>query len=144
MGVVCLGRSNVGLVELNRRRCEGAIGIAPFTLQSLSRTKRGDYHFGVILGLKLGYDVWLPLFSRVDANSISCRLGVLVRIRHCKRNVLSVIADDIVLERRSPLISCMPGNYPITEIERKILTDVTCDEKLLELRASSPPQLYQA
>ena len=102
--VVRLGRRDIGLVELDRCACESGVGVAALALQAGSRAKRGDNHFGIIVRFKLGLDV--RLFLGVGhTNGIGRGFGGFERVRHSERDVLAVVANDIVLEGWAPLVA---------------------------------------
>ena len=66
--------------------------------------ERGDNHVGLVVRFEVSLDVRLLLGVR-DANRIGGGLGSLERVRHSERNVLAVVANNIILERRAPLFA---------------------------------------
>src|SRR5258707_3661062 len=61
----------------------------------------GDY-FGIIVGFEIIFDVRLVL-GVGDTDRVRRSFGLLESVRHGERDVLAIITDDIVLERRAPL-----------------------------------------
>src|SRR5262245_62146855 len=103
-GIVRLGRRDVGLIELDRRARESSIGIAALALQALVRTKGGENHLGIVVRLELGLYVRLLLLVR-DADRIGGRFGSLESVRHSERDILAVVANDVVFERWAPFFA---------------------------------------
>ena len=99
-----LGRRDVGVVELNRRACESGIGVATLAFQPGLRAVRGFNHCRVIVGFEIVFDVRLVLVVR-DPDRIGGGFGGLKSVRHGERDVLAVVANDIVLERWAPLFT---------------------------------------
>src|SRR5207249_12122203 len=66
--------------------------------------ERGDNLVVLVVRLEISLDVRLLLVVR-DANRIGSGCGGLERVRHSERDVLTVIANDIVLERRAALFA---------------------------------------
>src|SRR5882724_10511497 len=58
-GVVCLGRRDIGLVDLDRRAGECGVSITTLTLQAMLLAERGEDHFGIIVRFKLRLNVRL-------------------------------------------------------------------------------------
>src|SRR6058998_1469977 len=98
------GRRDVGFVELDRRAHEGAFGISPLALHSFNRAvSRKDYG-RIVARLKMSFDIWR--FFRVGgAHCIGSRLGGFEGVGYCQSDVLAVIADHIVFERRPALFA---------------------------------------
>ena len=102
-GVVRLGRRDVGLVELDRRAGESLVGVAALALQRLRGPNVVDHFVGLVVRLEVGVDVRLLL--RVGrADGIGGGFGALERVRDGERDVLAVVANDVVFERRPALV----------------------------------------
>src|SRR5258707_13770921 len=102
--VVRLGRRDVGLVELDRRACESTLGVSALAVQALARPKSRNHLVRIVIRFEVGLDVRLLLRVR-RANRIGGSLGGLESVCHSERDVLAVIANHIVLERRAPLFA---------------------------------------
>ena len=59
------------------------------------------------------------LFRVGDANRVRRGFGALESVRHRERDVLAVVANDIVLERRPPF-DADAVRMPCPRVERKI------------------------
>jgi hypothetical protein len=70
----------------------------------VAHAERGDNRLGVIIRFEFGVNVRLILGVR-DANRIGSGLGGLERVRHSQRDILAVVANDIILKRRAPLFA---------------------------------------
>ncbi len=102
--VVRLGRRDIGLVELDRRRAKAASASPRWLCKRLARAERGDNHFGLVVRFKVSVDV--RLFLGVGhTNRVGGGFGGLERVRHRERDVLAVVANDIVLEGRATLVA---------------------------------------
>ena len=103
-GVVGLGRRDVGLVELDRRAGRTRASASP---RWLCRRSRGPNVVTTTSGSssasRLVVDVRLLLGVR-HPDRVRRGLGGLERVRHRERDVLAVVADDVVLERRAALV----------------------------------------
>src|SRR5438067_1176216 len=99
-----LARRDIGLVELDRRICESGLDIAALTLQSLLRAERGGNHVSVLVRFKMSLDIRLVL-GVCDTNRIGSGFGGLECVRYGERDILPVIANDIVLKRRTALFT---------------------------------------
>src|SRR5205823_9446815 len=93
-----------GLVELDWRAGERALGITALALQPRAHGERGGNHFRLVVLFEFGFDVRL-LFGVRDANRIGSGFGGLEGVRHSERDVLAVVANDIVFERRAALVA---------------------------------------
>ena len=89
---MCDGR-DVGLIELDRRVGQRPVGVAALAV-----------HRRLVVGFEVGIDVRLFRGIR-DAHRIRCRLGGFERVGDDERDVLAVIADDIVGQRRAALVA---------------------------------------
>ena len=78
-------------------------------------------HVGIVVRFEVGLDVRLLLGVR-HANRIGGGLGSLERVRHGERDVLAVVANDIVLERRAPLFA--DAFDPLSQDRAEDLADV--------------------
>src|SRR5258707_12245967 len=98
-----LGGRDIGLVELDGRARKSALGIASLALQARSRShcRRDDVR--LVVGLKIGINVRL-LFSIGDANNVGGGFGGFEGVRHSQRDVLTVIADNIIFKWGTPLV----------------------------------------
>src|SRR2546427_3336627 len=94
----------IGLVELDGGARESALGMSALALYALDRAVLGHHHRRLVVGLELGVDVRLSLFV-ADGNRVGRGLGVLERVGNSQRDVLAVVANDVVLERRATLVS---------------------------------------
>jgi len=63
----------------------------------------GGNHLGLVVRFEVGIDVRCLLGVRY-ANRIGSGFGRLERVRHRERDVLAVVANDIVLERRATFV----------------------------------------
>ena len=97
-----LGRCHVGLVELNRCACKSGVGVAALAFQPVLGAIGSFNHFRVIVGFEIVFDVRLVLGVRY-MDRVRGGLGGLESVRHSKRNVLPIITNDVVFERRAPL-----------------------------------------
>ncbi len=98
-----LGRRDIGLLELDGGARESAFGISALALYPLDRTELGHHYRRLVVGLEPGVDVRLLLFV-ADPNRVGRGLGVLERVGNSQGDVLAVVANDIVLERRATLV----------------------------------------
>src|SRR5207245_9718466 len=80
------------------------LGVAARALQALLRAKSGGNHLGLVIRLQIRLNVWFFL-GVGRANRIGSGLGALERVRHSQGNVLAVVANDVVFERRAPLFA---------------------------------------
>ena len=103
-GVVRLGRRDIGLVELDRRPGERGLGVAALALQALERAERGGNHVGLVVRFEIGVDVRLVLGTYVTRTASAAALAVSNVSATAERDVLAVVANDIVLERRATLV----------------------------------------
>src|SRR5258705_6373116 len=102
-GIVRLGGRDIGLVELSLSACEGRIRIATLALQPGGGSEGGRDHVGFVVGLELGF--YICFFRGVSyANRIGGGFGGLESVCDSQRNVLAVVADNVVFERRAALI----------------------------------------
>ncbi len=101
--VVGLGRHDVGLVELDRRARERLLDVSALALQALGRGEGGGHLVGLVVGHEIGGDVGLLLVVS-GAHRVGRGLGALERVRHRERDVLAVVANVIVRERRATLV----------------------------------------
>ena len=76
---------------------------------------------GSFVRFEVGLDVRLLLVVR-HANRIGGSLGSLERVRHSERDVLAVVANDIVLERRAPLFA--DAFHPLSQGRAQHLANV--------------------
>src|SRR2546427_8184629 len=88
----------IGLVELDKGARESALGISALALYALDRAELGHHHRRLVVGLELGVDVRGLLFVD-DANRVGRGLGVFECVGNSQRDVLAIVANDIVLER---------------------------------------------
>src|SRR5258705_1137115 len=102
--VMRLGWRDICLIELNPRACESSVGVTPLAVEAIARAERGSNHIGIVVRLKVEFNV-RRLFRIGRANSIGSSLGGLERIRDSQRDVLTIVADNIVLERWAPFIT---------------------------------------
>jgi len=114
--VVRLGRRDIGLVELHRRPGERGVGVAALALQALAHGERGGNHVGLVVGFEIGVDVRL-LLRVCDTNRVGRGLGGLERVRHRERDVLAVVPNHIVLERRATLVDDAGESRPLDRAE---------------------------
>src|SRR6476469_8865844 len=96
-----LGRRDVSLVELDRRAGKGSGRTAAFALQALRRPVAGHDRVRIVVGGELVFDVWL-LFRVTTDKRVLRSFGAHESGRHRERDVLAVVANTIVLERRPP------------------------------------------
>ena len=98
-----LRRRDIRLVELDGRARKSALGLAALALQTRSRGQcsRNDIRF--VVGFEVRINVRL-LLCVGDAHRIGSGLGSFERVRHSQRNVLAVIAHNVILEWRPPLV----------------------------------------
>src|SRR5882724_9357612 len=95
------GRCDISLVKRDRRAGESGIYVSALAVQAFPRAERGENLVGIVVRFKMGRDVrLLPGVRR--ANRVGGGLGSLERVRHSKRDILAVIANDIILEWRTP------------------------------------------
>ena len=80
------------------------------------RAERGVNDFGIVVGFEVGLDVRLLLVIG-DANRVGGGFGGLESVRHGERDVLAVVANDIVLERRAPLYTDAFEPFPLDRAE---------------------------
>jgi hypothetical protein len=73
-------------------------------LQPLARGESRHHHIGIIVGLEIGFDVRLFL-GIGHAHCIGSGLGGLECVRHGQRDILTVIAHHIILERWTTLVA---------------------------------------
>jgi hypothetical protein len=72
-------------------------------LQAVVHAERARNHVGLVVRFQLDSDVRLLLGVRyADGGGGGC--GGFERVRHRKRDVLAVIANDVVFERRATLV----------------------------------------
>src|SRR2546423_1832814 len=100
-GNVRLGWRNIGLIELHRCTGKGRRSIAALTLQALLRPVTRFDDLRIIVGCELGVDVRL-LFRIGDDDGIRRGFGALESVRDGERDVLAVVANDIILKGWSP------------------------------------------
>ena len=102
--IVGFGGRDVGFVQLDGRAREGAFGISPLALHSFNRAvSRKDYG-RIVARLKMSLDIWR--FFRVGgAHCIGGSFGGFECLGHCQRDVLAVIVNHIVFERRPALFA---------------------------------------
>src|SRR2546422_11267911 len=98
-----LGGRDIGLVELDWRARKSALGIASLALQTRSRSHCGGDDVRLLVGLQIGIDVRL-LFGVGYANSVGGALGCFEGVRHSQRDVLTVVADDVIFKWRSAFV----------------------------------------
>ena len=98
-----LGGRDIGLVELDWRARKSALGIASLALQARSRSHCGGDDVRLVVGLQIGIDVRL-LFGVGDANSVGGGFGCFEGVRHSQRDVLTVVADDVIFKWGTPLV----------------------------------------
>ena len=101
--VVRLGRRDIGLVELDWCACESTLGIPAFALHAFYRGECGVNLFRLIIRFEIGFDVRFLLDVRC-ADRIGGGFSGLESVRHSERYILAVVANDIILERRSTLV----------------------------------------
>ena len=99
-----LCRRDISLVDLNRGAGESGIGVAALTFQPLLRAERAGDHVGIVVRFEIEFDIRLVL-GVGDADHISRGFCILERVRHGERDVLAVVANDIVIERRASLFT---------------------------------------
>src|SRR6476661_6455120 len=100
-GNMRFGRCDVSLVELDPCAGKGPGRIAALALQALHRPVGGHDRVRIIIGGELVFDVRF-LFRVGNDNRVRRSFGALESVRHRERDVLTVVANDIVLERRPP------------------------------------------
>src|SRR6266481_7797323 len=102
--IVGFGGRDVGFVELDGRARKGTFGISPLALHSFNRAvSRKDYG-RIVARLKMSFDIWR--FFRVGgAHCIRGSFSSFEGVGHCKSDVLAVIVDHIVFERRPALFA---------------------------------------
>ena len=101
--VVRFGRRDVGLIDLHRRARERAVGVAALALQPRRRRERRRDDIRLVVGFQFGIDV-VRLRRIRHLHRIGGGLGLLERVGDGERDVLAVIANDVVLERRAALV----------------------------------------
>src|SRR2546430_176001 len=87
--------------QLDRCAGKGRRRIAALTLHALLRPVTRFDDLQIIVGCELEVDVRL-LFRIGDDDSIRRGFGALESVRDGERDVLAVVANDIVLEGRTP------------------------------------------
>src|SRR6202043_3453905 len=92
---------SVSLIELYRRAGKGSGRIAALALQALLRPVAGHHLVGIIIGGELVFDVRF-LFRVANDNRVRRSFGALESVRHREHDVLAVVANDIIFERRPP------------------------------------------
>src|ERR1041385_1904256 len=113
--VVRLKWRNVSVIELDWSICEGRVGIATLTIQAFARSKRGHDFVRLVVRDKMRVDI--RLFNRVSCtNCIGSGFGSLKRFGYSECNVLAVVTNYIVFERRPSLFAdtreSRPRNRP--------------------------------
>ena len=100
-GNVRLGRRDVGLVELHRGAGERRGRIAALALDALLGPVARLDCVRIMVGCEFEFHV--RLFFRIgDDDGVSGRFGALESVRDRERDVLAIIANDIVLEGGTP------------------------------------------
>ena len=99
-----LCRRDISLVDLDRGAGESGIGVAALTFQPLLRAERAGNYVGILVRFEVVFDVRL-IFGVGDTDRISRGFGHLEGVRHGEGNVLAVVTNDIVIERRAPLFT---------------------------------------
>ena len=100
--VLRLRRCDIGTVELDWRGGERTLCVAAAALQALSGAVRCEDNVRLVIRFKMGLYVRC-LFGVGRADRIGGGLGSLKGLGHGQRDILAVVADDIVLEGRAPL-----------------------------------------
>ena len=100
--VLRLRRCDIGTVELDWRGGERTLCVAAAALQALSGAVRCEDNVRLVIRFKMGLYVRC-LLGVGRADRIGCGLGSLKGLGHGQRDILAVVADDIVLEGRAPL-----------------------------------------
>ena len=140
-GIVRLGRRDISLVELDRRARESASASPRSLCRRFVRAEVCQLSSGSSSALRSVIDVRFLL--RVgDANRVRGSFGALESVRHRERDVLAVVANDIVLERRTPFDHrCLRSPVPASNGK-----SFRCsrDEKSRARRASSLPRRCRA
>src|SRR5262250_1181944 len=96
------GRCNVGFVEFDGRGIERRGGITPVALESRYWSVTGEHDVRIIACFEAALEI--GFFFRVRrADCVSRSLGSLERIGNGESDVLTVISDEVVFERRPPL-----------------------------------------
>src|SRR5438552_4581861 len=120
-GIVRLSRCDISLVELDRCAGESALRISAFALHALRRLECGRNHFGLVVGLKIRIDVVFVLhIRRVDR--IGRSFGAFKGVGDSERDVLAVVANDIVFEWRATLVD--DAFHPLSQDGAENLSDV--------------------
>src|ERR1044071_7951040 len=101
--VVRFRGGDIGLIELDGRGCESALGVATLALQARSRTDGGGDGVGFVVGVEIGINVRF-LFGVSNAHSVRRSLGGLKCIGDGQCDVLAVIANNVVLKWRPALV----------------------------------------
>ena len=101
--VVRLGWHDIGLVELDRRARKRLLDVSALALEALGRGEGGGHDVGLVVGHEIGGDVGLLLVVG-GAHRVGRGLGALERVRHRERDVLAVVANVVVGERRATLV----------------------------------------
>src|SRR3954463_1625517 len=97
-----LGRRDVSLIELDLCVGKGPGRIAALALQALLRPVGGYDFLGISIGGELEFNVRF-LFRVANDNRVSRSFGALERVSHRERDVLAVVANNIILEWRPSL-----------------------------------------
>src|SRR5262249_6419599 len=103
-GVVRLGRSDIGLVELDWRLRKSVLGVAALALQAFARAEGGGNHVRLVFRFEVG-PAFRFVLGWVAATRIGGALAGLERARHGERDVLAVIANDVAPKGRPPLLT---------------------------------------
>src|SRR5690349_20669900 len=113
--VVCLEWGDVSIVELHRRAGERRVRIAALTIQALAWSKRRHDFVRFVVRFEMRCDV--RLLARVGCtNRIRSRFRGLKRLRDSECDVLTVVTNNIIFERRPAHLAndrkSWPGNRP--------------------------------
>src|SRR5947208_6513028 len=100
-GNVRLGWRDIGLIELHRCTGKGRRSIAALALHALLRPVTGSDDRRIIVGCELEFDVGL-VFRVANDNRVRGGFGALESVSDGERDVLTIVANDIVLEGRTP------------------------------------------
>src|SRR5215475_14641345 len=98
------GRRHVSLIEFHGGARESGVDIPALTLQAVPWAERRGNLIGVVVGFQMCFDV--GLFRGIGrANRIGGGFGSFESVGHGERDILAVVANDVVFERWTPLFT---------------------------------------
>src|SRR5438094_144814 len=98
-----LSGRDIDLIELDWRARKSALGIASLALQARSRSQCSQDDVRLLVGSQIGIHVRL-VFGVGDANIVGGGFGRFEGVRHSQRDVLTVIADDVIFKWGTALV----------------------------------------